>query len=433
MRSRFRALVRSLARALVQLLPRRVGHNVYRNMIRCDPNPSPKLVLKLAETREELEACFKLLHDAYVESGFMEPHPSGMRVTLYHALPTTTTLLASFDGRVVGTLSLIRESSLGFPMQRIFDIDAVRSVGGNIAEVSALAVDRRFRSVGGTILFPLMKFMYEYATRYFDTRHLVIAVNPRHIGMYESLLFFRRLRARPVEHYDFVNGAPAVGAHLDLRVATVKFRQHYGGKPREKDLFAYFTATRLQNIVFPRKRFFTTNDPVMTPELIDYFFNQRTDVFSQLDPRTLARLHAVYDLPEYRHSLPPPPPVPEASTRRGHHRFSVICPAKLLVDLGKKRLFHPCKVIECSQSSFRARSSKPFIDGCQGQVFIDLGLFERACLKVSMVRRSHSDERVAVFRVEEGDPVWIKFVSALQHAGVHGDLEDATRFIPAAD
>ncbi len=35
-----------------------------------------------------------------------------------------------------------------------------------------------------------MKFMYEYCTTFFDTRHLVIAVNPRHIEMYESLLFF---------------------------------------------------------------------------------------------------------------------------------------------------------------------------------------------------------------------------------------------------
>lgn len=433
MRSCVRAFAKCVARYLLGLLPRRAGHRVYRNMIRCDPQPSPKLVLKLAETRDELEACFRLLHDAYVESGFMQPHPSGMRVTLYHALPTTTTLLASYNGRVVGTLSLIRESSLGFPMQKIFDIDAVRRVGGNIAEVSALAVDPRFRSAGGTILFPLMKFMYEYATRYFDTRHLVIAVNPRHIGLYESLLFFRRLRARPVAHYEFVNGAPAVGAHLDLRAALVKFREHYKGKPVEKDLFTYFTATRLSNILFPHKRFFTTNDPVMTPELMDYFFNQRTDVFAQMDPRSLARLHAVYDLPEYRHSLPPPADPVEGGARRTHHRFSVMCPAKLLVDMGRRRYFHPCKVIECSRQSFRAKSVKSFVPGCHGQVFIDLGLFERVCLRVSMVGRSRNDGRIAVFRVEEGDPVWDKFVSALQQAGVYGDLDDATRFLAGTD
>ena len=74
-----------------------------------------------------------------------------------------------------------------------------------------------------------MKFMYEYCTRFFDTRHLVIAVNPRHIEMYESLLFFRRLQEQVVANYDFVNGAPAVGATLDLKAAPGSFARAYGG------------------------------------------------------------------------------------------------------------------------------------------------------------------------------------------------------------
>lgn len=164
-------------------------------MVHCDANPPANLTLKLAETQEELEACFRLLHDAYVASNLMQPHPSGLRATLYHALPTTSTLLAKYDDQVVGTVSLIRQSRLGFPMQKIFQIDAIERAGGNIAEVSALAVARRFQAKGGVVLFPLLKFMYEYATRYFDTRHLVIAVNPRHIDFYESILFAASKRA----------------------------------------------------------------------------------------------------------------------------------------------------------------------------------------------------------------------------------------------
>jgi hypothetical protein len=52
----------------------------------------------------------------------------------------------------------------------------------------------------------------------------VIAVNPSHIEMYESLLFFKRLTQNVVENYDFVNGAPAVGATLDLSTAPEIFR-----------------------------------------------------------------------------------------------------------------------------------------------------------------------------------------------------------------
>ena len=198
-----------------------------RSMVDCEDEPHPNLVLKIAETRDELEACFSLLHDAYVSSGYMKPHPSGLRVTVYHALPTTTTLCAKFDGKVVGTLSIVREGVFGFPMQSVFDLEAVRTQGGNIAEISALAIHPDFRKTGGAILFPLMKFMYEYCTRFFDTRHLVIAVNPDRIELYEALLMFQRLRAAAIPSYDFANGAPAVGATLDLSAAPERFREVY--------------------------------------------------------------------------------------------------------------------------------------------------------------------------------------------------------------
>jgi GNAT superfamily N-acetyltransferase len=186
-------LLHQSLRKLFSFFPRPVRFAIYRSFVDCDPKPDPRLVLKIAETKEELEACFSLLHDAYVGAGFMKPDPSGMRVTIYHALPTTTTLCAKYDDEVVGTLSLIRESVFGFPLQAIFDLRGVRSRGGKIAEVSALAVHPKFRKTGGAILFPLMKFMYQYCTTFFDTRHLVIAVNPNRIEMYESLLFFQRL------------------------------------------------------------------------------------------------------------------------------------------------------------------------------------------------------------------------------------------------
>ena len=117
--ARLRFYLNQTARKLFSLLPQKSRHNVYRSFVDCDSSPNKRLVLKIAETKEELEACFKLLHDAYVSSGFMTPDPSGMRVTIYHALPTTTTLCAKFDDQVVGTLSLIRESAIGFPLHGV--------------------------------------------------------------------------------------------------------------------------------------------------------------------------------------------------------------------------------------------------------------------------------------------------------------------------
>lgn len=431
MRKRAGWLLRKLRRQLMGCLPTPLRNALLRNFVHCDASPSPQLVLKLAQTREELCACFHLLHDSYVSSGFMKPDPSGMRVTIYHALPTTSTLMASWDGRVVGTISLIRESELGFPLQRIFDISAIRAAGGQVAEVSALAVAPEFRATSGTILFPLMKFMYEYATKYFDTRHLVIAVNPRHIALYEALLFFRRLRKNPVSHYDFVNGAPAVGAHLDLLKAPALYRNVYGRRPPEKNLSRYFTEQRMSSIVFPDKRFFTTNDPVMTPELIDYFFNRRTDTFQRLSARERILLHAIYDLPAFLSVLPSLPADidPTELKRRQHQRFSVICPGEFVEEVdGKRGEIFPLEVIECSRTGFRARCSRAVPEMAEGTAAIDLGMAEHCRLRVRMMRHGH-DEHVVMFHLIGTDLSWRKFVRALRMASTYDELGEATRFL----
>jgi hypothetical protein len=236
-----------------------------------------------------------------------------MRLSIHHALPTTTTLCAICDGQVVGTVSLIRESALGIPIQRIFDLSAVRAKDGCIAEVSALAVHRKFRKTGGSILLPMMSFVAEYCTTHFNTRHLVIAVNPRHIRRYESLLFFRRLSESVVESYDFVNGAPAIGATLDLNEALETFRAHYAAKWPRSNLPTYFTQVELPDGQSVDRRSTSANSAGLSPELLDYFFNVRTRTFENLGEEEKALLHSVYDLPEYKAVLPPllPPLFPQ--------------------------------------------------------------------------------------------------------------------------
>ena len=426
-----RNLVHKAARKALAMLPRRRRFGIYRSFVECDPAPNSKLVLKIAETREELEACLTLLHDAYVDSGFMTPDPSGMRVTIYHALPTTTTLCAKYDGKVVGTVSLIRESALGFPLQRIFDLSGLRARQGNIAEVSALAVHPRFRRTGGSILFPLMKFMYEYCTTFFDTRHLVIAVNPRHIELYESLLFFKRLSSTVVDSYDFVNGAPAVGATLDLKHAPEIFRENYSGKPLHRDLHHYFLNVSLPNIELPRRRFYTTNDPVLTPDLIDYFFNQRTQVFASLSDRKKALLHSIYDLPDYVKVLPPLPEQVRDIKMRRHQRFSVKCPARLnYPESDSEHKEVSVEVREVSRYGFQARSHVAIDSGVWFTAVIRLGKEEVSHLQVQAVsNQERVGEGLFGFRIGEPDLIWRKFVTALYSGQTHTDLDQATRFL----
>ncbi len=420
----FRKRMHQLMRRAFARLPRDTRHGIYRAMIDCDPAPDARLELKVAETREELEDCFRILHDAYVASGFMKPSPSGLRVTMYHALPTTTTLCAKYDGRVVGTMSMIREGVFGFPLQSVFDLSEVRAKQGQIAEISALAVHPDFRKTGGAILFPLMKFMYEYCTEYFDTRHLVIAVNPDKIELYESLLFFERLQETVVDNYDFANGAPAVGATLDLPVAKEIFRRVYGKRKERKNLYHYFVQLRLPHIKLPKRRYFTTNDPVLTPAILDHFFNQRSKVFEELDDRRKALLWSIYDQPEFRAVLPM---MSGSATgfhpMRRHQRFSLRCPAelRLRVDGGERSIV--MTVIEISLSGFQAQSKLDIPVGVDGAVWVELGVQDKASLDVKVMRHHHSDTgEFYGFRVDEPDEVWRRAVSALETEYVAGEL-----------
>jgi hypothetical protein len=423
-----RRITRQTTRKMISWLPKNQRFKVFRSLTDCNLSPSSRLVLKIAETAEELEACFKLLHDAYVDSGFMKPHPSGMRVTIYHALPTTTTLCAKYDNRVVGTLSLVRESVLGVPLQKIVDLSAIRDKKGQITEVSALAIHKNFRRTGGNILFPMMKFMYEYCTSFFDTRHLVIAVNPKHIELYESLLFFQRLSAKVVENYAFVNGAPAVGATLDLKEAPDIFRKCYASKSPHRNLYAYFTQTRLPNIQLPNRRFHTTNDPVLTPELIDYFFNIRTDTFRALSTREKAQLHAIYDLPEYRKVLPVIPADVDNSPVKHHERFSIKCPAKLIAPGMKEDQGIPIEIIEVSRYGFQARANKPLPLNTWFETIIHLGHSDISHTRSLIPCASHNGtDGCYGFSLGEPDTLWHKFVSALYDSKTYSDLETPNR------
>jgi hypothetical protein len=421
-RSVLRRAGHQFARRVVAQLPRSWRFALARALVRCEFHPGPALQLKIADTREELEACFALLHDAYVGEGYMAPDPSGLRVTAYHALPTTTTLCAKVDGRVVGTLSLIREGLFGLPMQTAFDLGAVRAKQGRIAEVSALAVHRDFRGTGGRILFPLMKFMYDYCTSYFDTRHLVIAVNPNKIEMYEALLLFERLPAAAVDRYDFANGAPAVGAALDLANAAERLRALYGARPERRNLHRYFIEHRLPNVVAPLRRYHTTNDPVMTEALIEHFFVRRTRAYATLDPRKQLLLRSMYELGP----LPamPPQDVRAGGSRRAHPRYSISFPACWRPIGGGPEL--RLRLTDLSLSGFRAEGDRPLPIGQRGWLAVELGDGLWSAVDATIVRAAADAGTPSHgFRIGAPDAAWRSCVDALQRGRTHADLAPA--------
>ncbi|HEX6654976.1 MAG TPA: GNAT family N-acetyltransferase, partial [Candidatus Limnocylindria bacterium] len=168
----------------------------------------------VAESPGELSAACALVHDAYVDQGLMRPHPSGLRRHPYQALPTTSTLVAWWGRRIVGTLTMIRDNPQGLPMESTFEVGAVRR-RGPLAEISSLAVHRRFRSRDHRVLFSLITGLVAHA-REVGVDYFVFAVHPNHAALYRAAVMAEPLGAQGVRAYAAAEGAPAVALFMDV-------------------------------------------------------------------------------------------------------------------------------------------------------------------------------------------------------------------------
>lgn len=313
---------------LIKNLPSWSKPIFYRRMINFDPAGLKDLTCTIATSKEDLSAAFRLLHDNYVHAGFMNPHPSGMRLTKYHTLPSTTTIVAKIGSEVVGTVSLVRNGVFGSPVEEIFDLSQYRQKGERICEVSSLAVDRKYSGQHGKILFPLLNYLFQYSEKCFGIDYLAIAVNPMWWDFYEHVLLFKRLQQDVVSNYSFVNGAPAVGGILDLRSVRESYKQIYGKKKLSQNLFELLGNLRLPGATFPERKTGTISDPVMTPELLTHFFRDQSNVFESLSDQERRVLLDMYRNAKFHFVLPKPsgtfvPPQPRDGGNR--HEVDLQC------------------------------------------------------------------------------------------------------------
>ncbi len=98
-------------------------------------------VCKIAASREERKAAFRLVYGKYLRSNLCEPNEWQMRVTPYHLQPTTDVINASVPDGVTATLTLVRDGHLGLPMEGVFGAEVARRRAKklHLAEVSSLA------------------------------------------------------------------------------------------------------------------------------------------------------------------------------------------------------------------------------------------------------------------------------------------------------
>lgn len=233
-------------RKITRRLPKTMRFFIYRKSLVLTP-VSRHLKFKMAQSKWELEMAYKLLYESYVAEGYMRNNPAGLRITPYHALPSTVLLIALWDDEIVGTISIIRDNSFGLPLENEFATASIRGTGKNISEISSLAIKKEFRNNSSLILFPLLRYMYYFCIDYFAVHLLTICVHPKWHDFYCGILLFRPLDKKLLKNYGFAADAPGKTYYLDLIDSYQQYKKVYGngnGNGKENNLFQYMTTDK---------------------------------------------------------------------------------------------------------------------------------------------------------------------------------------------
>jgi hypothetical protein len=210
----------------------RLLDNPYEDM--ADP------ILKWADSRDELEQAFSLVHEEYLRAGYLKaPTPSRVFFNVHNLLPSSATLTIQSGQRVVATLSIVLDSErFGLPMDALYarELEGLRNRGRKVCELCTLAVAREFRP--GRLILPLFRVMYWYTVRN-RMDDICIMVNPKHVPFYKTLLLFEDFGGEKM--YPRLT-APAVCLRVNVNAWKEKAKEAYKDFDPSCNVYEYFEA-----------------------------------------------------------------------------------------------------------------------------------------------------------------------------------------------
>lgn len=286
-------MFRSTIKKIQRFLPSQIRHQIIRKQASLIAISSDDIVFKLATTAQELEEAYALLHDCYVKEGYMKANPSGLRCTIFHALPQAAMLIGTCKGRVITTVTLIKDSPLGLPSDKEYAMEnnSYRKRSYQLCEVSALATHPDFR--GQNLTFHLIKYLWHYATDFLGATMLCCVVNPKALDFYKAFLNFTQNGKETT--YDFVEGAEGVHITRDLLIHKAWMKEKYSHEKPQRNLYNFFYK-EASPFEFPKRSRVFLFDPVLTPAMLKDFFSKKTDVFSIAKDSELELVKSAYAL-----------------------------------------------------------------------------------------------------------------------------------------
>jgi len=174
-----------------------------------------------AASLEDLTSAYRLVHDVFVQRGYIVARESGLRVRVFEALPETATFVAKAEEQVVAVTTVIIDSpDLGLPSDIAFkaEIDTLRAHNRKICEGTNWLVAESHRH--SAVMSELMRCSFAHSVAEGCT-DFVGAVSPGHAKFF-NLLGFEQIGEQ--KSYSAEIHDPVVLVRLDLSGLADRFR-----------------------------------------------------------------------------------------------------------------------------------------------------------------------------------------------------------------
>jgi len=260
------------------------------------------IYFKIAETIEEYEQAFTLLQNAYEEQKIVSKSTTGLRITKYNLLPSTTVFIAKKGDQVIATISQIMDTAMGLPIDYVTSIEHLRQTGKRISELSALAISKDWRSYSSGLFSILCMYAYKYSIECIGTKIFVIVTDQRARYIYEDIFLFKPLTGK-VQGHRMLNAPNAFAQFTDCSAYPLYLNDVYQDAPFNKNLYKILTTNPWKDrTYFPSDKSVISN-PLHDREKLKRFFKNNHELLENLSDQDKSLIIVLYGFSHDRTKL----------------------------------------------------------------------------------------------------------------------------------
>jgi hypothetical protein len=260
---------------------------------RFGPNREWRIVV--ANTKELREKAFRLVYDVYIREGYdlRFGRESGLWCTIHHLHPETTIFLAEKEGKLAGSVTVMPDSRLGLPTDRIFPepLADLRKAGRRLSEISSLVVTEEPGGIPPELAMHLYRLAHLASLHLLERTDIVASVMAHHREFYSRFLLFDDASEAP--RLSPKTGQQVSYVRLNLETMKERYEQRYARAKGRRNLYRWFFQNEDEPAIVDWMR--CSRRPMTTEDLY-YFGAKRTSILANAGHDVIAILEEEYRL-----------------------------------------------------------------------------------------------------------------------------------------